>query len=46
MIADEDGLNINQRFDLVIPSKTVDRIMGPEPIPQIDIERNEIQNEL
>lgn len=35
-----------QRFDLVIPEKTVQKIMGPEPIPAIDIEFDEIQNEL
>jgi hypothetical protein len=29
-------------FDLVIPEKTVQKIMGPEPIPAIDIEFEEI----
>ena len=33
-------------YDLVIPDKTVDKIMGPDPIPSIDIEYDEIQNEL
>jgi len=33
-------------MDLVIPEKTVDKIMGPDPVPSIDIEINEIQNEL
>ena len=33
-------------YDLVIPEKTVQKIMGPEPIPTIDIEFDEIQNEL
>lgn len=35
-----------QRFDLNIPEKTVQKIMGPEPIAAIDIEFDEIQNEL
>ena len=35
-----------RRYDLVIPEKTVQKIMGPEPIPTIDIEFDEIQNEL
>jgi hypothetical protein len=34
------------KFDLVVDDKTVQRIMGPDPIPQIDIEYGEIQNEL
>lgn len=35
-----------QKFDLLVDDKTVDRIMGPDPIPVIDIEYSEIQNEL
>jgi len=31
---------------MVISDETVNRIMGPEPIPQLDIEMSEIQNEL
>ena len=31
---------------MVISDETVNRIMGPEPIPQLDIEMPEIQNEL
>jgi len=46
IIAEEEGLNIHQRYDLVIPEKTVDRIMGPEPVPTIEICAEEIQNEL
>ena len=42
IIADEDGLNIHQRYDLVIPEKTVDRIMGPDPVPTIEICAEEI----
>lgn len=33
-------------YDLVIPDKTVDKIMGPDPVPQIGIEMEEIQNDL
>lgn len=35
-----------QYYDLVIPDKMVNQIMGPEPVPTIDIEFDEIQNEL
>jgi hypothetical protein len=31
---------------LVLPERIVDQLMGPEPVPQIDIEEDEIQNEL
>jgi hypothetical protein len=31
---------------MAISDETVQRIMGPEPIPQLDIEYSEIQNEL
>jgi hypothetical protein len=37
---------VGVRGELVIPEKIVDKIMGPEPVPSIDIEMNEIQNEL
>lgn len=33
-------------MELVISDKTVEKIMGPEPIPTLDIELGEIQNEL
>jgi len=33
-------------MELVISDETVEKIMGPEPIPQLDIEMPEIQNEL
>ena len=46
MNAEEDGLSVNQRLDLVITDKTVDKMMGPEPIPSLDIQMDEIQNEL
>lgn len=32
--------------DMLISDRTVERVMGPEPIPQLDIEMQEIQNEL
>ena len=34
------------KLELLISDKTVEKIMGPEPIPTLDIEMNEIQNEL
>ena len=34
------------RAELLISDKTVEKIMGPEPIPQLEIEHDEIQNEL
>jgi len=46
MNAEEDGLSINQRMDLIIADRTVEIMMGPEPIPSLDIEMDEIQNEL
>jgi len=42
MNADQEGLDPAQRFDLVLPEKTVNKIMGPDPVPTIDIEVNEI----
>ena len=35
-----------QKFDLLVDDRTVDRIMGPDPLPMIDVEYQEIQNEL
>ena len=46
MNAEEEGLSVNQRLDLQIAERTVERMMGPEPIPSLDIEMDEIQNEL
>ena len=46
MNCEEDGLSINQRLDLVSADKTVEKYMGPEPIPTLDIEMEAIQNEL
>lgn len=31
---------------MVLPDRVVNKLMGPDPIPQIDIEEEEIQNEL
>lgn len=46
MNAEEEGLSVNQRLDLTIAERTVEKIMGPEPVPSLDIEMDEIQNEL
>ena len=46
MNAEEEGLGVNERLDLIISDKTVDKMMGGEPIPSLDIEMDEIQNEL
>lgn len=46
MNAEEEGLSVNQRMDLTIAERTVERMMGPEPVPSLDIEMDEIQNEL
>jgi hypothetical protein len=37
MNAEEDGLTVNQRLDLIISDNTVEKIMGPEPVPSLDI---------
>jgi hypothetical protein len=42
MNAEEEGLSVNQRLDLIVSDKTVDKMMGPEPIPSLDIEMSEI----
>jgi hypothetical protein len=46
MNAEEEELSINQRLDLQISDKTVEKVMGPEPVPSLDIQFDEIQNEL
>ena len=46
MNAEEEGISVNQRLDLTIAERTVEKIMGPEPVPSLDIEMDEIQNEL
>ena len=42
MNAEEEGLSVNERLDLVIQDGTVNRMMGPEPIPSLGIEMSEI----
>ena len=42
MNAEEENLTVNARMDLIISDKTVERLMGPEPIPSLDIEMDEI----
>ena len=32
----------NQRLDLILADKTVEKFMGPEPVPSLDIEMDEI----
>ena len=46
MNAEEDELTVNQRLDLFISDKTVEKVMGPEPVPSLDIQMDDIQNEL
>ena len=46
MGAEDSGLNTQMRYDLMLPDRTVDKIMGPDPIASIDIDYDEIQNEL
>lgn len=36
----------NQQLELLISDKTVEKIMGPEPVPSLDIEVPMIANEL
>ena len=42
MNAEEEDLSNNQRLDLIISDKTVEKVMGPEPVPSLDIEMDEI----
>lgn len=42
MNAEEDGLSVNERLDLVINDNTVNKMMGPEPVPSLGIEMSEI----
>ena len=37
MNAEEEGISDNQRLELVSCQKTVEKLMGPEPIPSLDI---------
>ena len=46
MNAEEEHLSVNQRMSLVVCDRTVEKIMGPEPVPSLDIQMDEIQNEL
>lgn len=46
MNSEEEGLSYNQRMDLIVSDATVNYIMGTEPIPSLDIQVDEIQNEL
>jgi len=42
MNAEEEDLSLNQRLDLILADKTVEKFMGPEPVPSLDIEMDEI----
>lgn len=42
MNAEEEGLSVNERLDLVIQENTVNKMMGPEPVPSLGIEMGEI----
>ena len=42
MNADEENLSVNQRLDLITSDNTVEKMMGPEPIPSLDIQMDEI----
>jgi hypothetical protein len=42
MNAEEEDLSLNQRLDLIVADKTVEKVMGPEPVPSLDIEMDEI----
>jgi hypothetical protein len=46
MNAEEESLSIEQREELILSENTVQDLMGPEPVPSLDIEMDEIQNEL
>ena len=46
MNAEEENLSVNARLDLIAADKTVEKMMGPEPIPSLDIQMDEITNEL
>ena len=46
MNQESDNLDVDQREDLVLCDKTVEVIMGPEPVPSLDIEMDAIQDKL
>ena len=46
MNAEEESLSLEQREALVLSEGQVQDLMGPEPVPSLDIEMDEIQNEL
>ena len=46
MNAEEEILSVEQRESLILSDSTVQQLMGPEPIPTLDIAMDEIQNEL
>ncbi len=46
MNQEADELDIDQRQYLMITDKAVDEIMGPDPVPSLDIEMDEIKDKL
>jgi hypothetical protein len=42
MNAEEEELSVNQRLDMIISDKTVEKVMGPEPVPSLDVQMDEI----
>ena len=46
MNAEEEDLDDQERMDLVLCKKTAEKLLGPEPIPSLDIDMDEIKNEL
>lgn len=46
MNAEEEGLSVNQRMDLILSDAGTVHAMGPDQTATISIDYNEIKNEL
>lgn len=46
MNQEEQELDVDQREDLILCDKTVELIMGEDPVPSLDIEMDAIQDKL
>lgn len=46
MNQESDNLEIDQREDLIICDKTVETIMGPDPVVSLEIEMDAIEDKL
>ena len=44
MNAEEEGLTDQERINLEIAKNTCTKLLGPEPLPSLDIEMPEIKN--